>query len=243
MRQIVSGMVGGCVTVLMVLALMGQTIIQGGGGLASTSIVLTDQASCPSGTTEVTAARGRFLVGNPSGGTVGTTLGTALTDGADASYTPVGTNATSTVTPVGTNATSTVTPVGSVGTHGHTFTGSALATHQHTAPLSTNVSAAVILSNEFGLGAAITREADSADAGGSAAAFTGSLVSATSGGTPAGTLDSVSGGTFTGSSSTVAAQTFTGSSSTVGAQTFTGTANTTMRGAISPYLQLLVCKR
>jgi len=37
-------------------------------------------ATCPSGWTELSAARGRYLVGTPSGGTVSGTAGTALTD-------------------------------------------------------------------------------------------------------------------------------------------------------------------
>jgi len=41
---------------------------------------MVDTGNCPSGYTEVTAARGRSLVGTPSGGTTGGTVGTALTD-------------------------------------------------------------------------------------------------------------------------------------------------------------------
>mgnify|MGYP001562046304 CR=1 FL=1 len=37
-------------------------------------------STCPSGWTEYTAARGRYIVGNPSGGTLAGTAGTALTD-------------------------------------------------------------------------------------------------------------------------------------------------------------------
>jgi len=60
--------------------------------------------SCPSGWTEYTAARGRYVVGVPSGGTVAGTQGTALTNQENRA----------------------------VGQHTHTFSGSALGTHNHT---------------------------------------------------------------------------------------------------------------
>ena len=60
--------------------------------------------ACPSGWTEYTAARGRYVVGVPSGGTVSGTVGTALTNQENRA----------------------------VGQHTHTFSGSALATHNHT---------------------------------------------------------------------------------------------------------------
>lgn len=55
-----------------------------------------DLASCPTGWTELTAGRGRFLVGLPSGGTLAGTVGTALTNLEDRththSFTPAGSN-------------------------------------------------------------------------------------------------------------------------------------------------------
>jgi hypothetical protein len=60
--------------------------------------------ACPSGWTEYTAARGRYVVGVPSGGTVAGTVGTALTNQENRA----------------------------VGQHTHTFSGSALAAHNHT---------------------------------------------------------------------------------------------------------------
>jgi hypothetical protein len=61
--------------------------------------------ACPSGWSEYTAARGRYVVGVPSGGTVSGTVGTALTNQENRA----------------------------VGQHTHTFSGSALATHGHSA--------------------------------------------------------------------------------------------------------------
>jgi len=44
-------------------------------------VIAAFAGSCPTGWTEYTAAQGRYVVGNPSGGTVTTTAGTALTNG------------------------------------------------------------------------------------------------------------------------------------------------------------------
>jgi hypothetical protein len=65
-----------------------QVTIAGGGGVASGSILLIDAGSCPTGFTEVTAARGRFVVGTPNGGTVAGTAGSAMTDLQNPSVTP-----------------------------------------------------------------------------------------------------------------------------------------------------------
>src|SRR3989344_7599396 len=46
----------------------------------SGAIIFTDLASCPSGWAEVTSARGRYLVGLPSAGTLAAATGTALTN-------------------------------------------------------------------------------------------------------------------------------------------------------------------
>lgn len=59
--------------------------------------------SCPTGWTEYTTARGRYIVGTPSGGTAEGTKGTALSDLEDRA----------------------------VGQHTHTFAGDALADHDH----------------------------------------------------------------------------------------------------------------
>lgn len=46
----------------------------------SAAVMYFNSASCPSGWTEFTAARGFYLVGLPSGGTLNAVVGTALTD-------------------------------------------------------------------------------------------------------------------------------------------------------------------
>lgn len=45
-------------------------------------------AACPTGWSELTAARGRVIVGVPASGTLAATVGTALTDAQDKSVTP-----------------------------------------------------------------------------------------------------------------------------------------------------------
>ncbi len=47
----------------------------------SGAVMFFDTAVCPTGWTELTEANGRYLVGLPAGGTLGTTVGAALTDG------------------------------------------------------------------------------------------------------------------------------------------------------------------
>lgn len=69
-------------------------IREGGNDLMPAGAIImwgTDTA-CPAGWTEYTGARGRFLVGVPSPGTVGTTWGAANSSGEALSFTPAGTN-------------------------------------------------------------------------------------------------------------------------------------------------------
>ncbi|MFH1182788.1 MAG: hypothetical protein V1690_00815 [Candidatus Moraniibacteriota bacterium] len=58
------------------------TSMTGGGGttVPSGTIAFFDLASCPTGWTELTGLRGKYVVGLPSGGTRGSGAGTALTD-------------------------------------------------------------------------------------------------------------------------------------------------------------------
>jgi hypothetical protein len=49
-------------------------------GVPAGTVIFYDGSSCPSGWTEFTSARGRVVVGLPSGGTLDGTVGTALTD-------------------------------------------------------------------------------------------------------------------------------------------------------------------
>jgi len=57
------------------------------GGGATAGIIALFDGPCPSGWTEYTAAQGRVIVGVPAGGTVGATVGTALTDREDRTHT------------------------------------------------------------------------------------------------------------------------------------------------------------
>lgn len=52
----------------------------GTGIVPAGSVMYFDLSSCPAGWTEVTNARGRYLVALPSGGTLGGTAGTALSN-------------------------------------------------------------------------------------------------------------------------------------------------------------------
>lgn len=51
-----------------------------GDALPAGAVSFFNLAACPSGWTELTAARGRYLVGVPSGGTLASTVGTALSN-------------------------------------------------------------------------------------------------------------------------------------------------------------------
>jgi len=50
----------------------------GGGAIPSGAVIFFNLASCPQGWRELTSARGRYIVGLPAGGTLGATVGTAL---------------------------------------------------------------------------------------------------------------------------------------------------------------------
>jgi hypothetical protein len=62
----------------------GKDGTNGTDGTSSTAptgaVMFFNLATCPSGWTELTAGRGRYLVGRPSGGTLAGTAGTALTN-------------------------------------------------------------------------------------------------------------------------------------------------------------------
>jgi hypothetical protein len=90
---------------------------------AGNDIVITS-GTCPTGYTEDTALRGFYAAGNPSNGTIGNSLGSAMSGSTppDASVTPAGSvaaptftgnsntsSAVSAGTPAGTNAASTIT--------------------------------------------------------------------------------------------------------------------------------------
>lgn len=60
-----------------------------GGAVPKNGVFFTTDASVPAGYTEYTAARGRVIVGNPSGGTGAGTVGTALSNLEDRTHTHV----------------------------------------------------------------------------------------------------------------------------------------------------------
>lgn len=106
-------------------------------------ILLSSGIACPLGYTEDTSLAGFYLIPRPIGATVGGSLGVAVTGlaaPADASYTPLGTNAAITAgTPTGTiNAlttgadSSTTGGVAKAVAQTPIFTGSALSAHTHT---------------------------------------------------------------------------------------------------------------
>lgn len=50
------------------------------GSVPTNAVMAFAQTNCPAGWSEYTAARGRYLVGRPAGGSLGSTVGTALTN-------------------------------------------------------------------------------------------------------------------------------------------------------------------
>ncbi|OGR62930.1 MAG: hypothetical protein A2X31_04120 [Elusimicrobia bacterium GWB2_63_22] len=79
-------------------------IKEGGNDLVPAgAIILWAGAACPTGWGEYTTARGRFLVGVPSGGAVQGTWGTANSSGEALNFTPSGTNAAPTFSAGDTN--------------------------------------------------------------------------------------------------------------------------------------------
>jgi hypothetical protein len=99
---------------------------EGGNALVpANTVMMFNLASCPSGWTEHTAARGRALVGMPAAGTLGGTVGTALTNLATISHTHTMGNHTHDVDPDGgghthglNSHTHSVNPDGAGHTHG-----------------------------------------------------------------------------------------------------------------------------
>ena len=192
--------------------------------IPTAGIILTDAATCPGTTTEYTDARGRMLVGVPSGGTIEGTVGTALTNTQNLSVAPAFTgNALGTHThPVTANGT-VAAPV---------FTGSALATHQHeTQYISvTGGTTFRVVDNPFGTGVSRTPE-QAATSSANSSAGNVSLVQAISGGTPAGTNTAPN---FTGEAVT---------SGATGGGTPAGTNSAVTTGGIAPYIQLRLCQQ
>ena len=192
--------------------------------IPSGGIILTGAASCPGTTTEYTTARGRVLVGVPSGGTIEGTVGTALTNTQDLSVTP---NFTGSALSTHTH---TVTATGTVGTP--VFTGSALATHQHALPLDTGggTEPRLAQTDVFGSGVNASSWAQSSGTA-DITARSYALSEAVGGGTPAGTNTAPA---FTGSE---------GTSGSTGPGTPAGTNSAVTTGGIAPYIQLRLCQQ
>lgn len=216
--------------------------LSGGGAVAlGASVTLTNDRPVPAnvivmiasgtcadlgtGWSEYTAARGRFIVGVPNGGTVAGTAGSAMTNLQNPSVTPTFTGSAL--------AGHSHTFTGSaLGTHTHTFTGDALATHQHALPMDIPSTTTGIFANAYPYGStsvswaysdvALTNRTTNSTANLSQAVSGGTPAgtnSATSAGTPAGTIDSVSAGTPSGTVSAVASN------------------------SLAPYIQLMFCQR
>jgi hypothetical protein len=66
--------------VLLAESMLAQMFPAGSGSAAPANAIAWFRVSCPSGWSEYTAARGRYVVGVPAGGTVEAAVGTALTD-------------------------------------------------------------------------------------------------------------------------------------------------------------------
>ncbi|MCX7616023.1 MAG: hypothetical protein N2Z68_01380 [Patescibacteria group bacterium] len=59
---------------------IGASCISSWQGIPSGAVMFFNLSSCPSGWTELTSARGRYIVGLPAGGTLAATVGTALSN-------------------------------------------------------------------------------------------------------------------------------------------------------------------
>ncbi|MBI5743149.1 MAG: hypothetical protein HY952_01235 [Elusimicrobia bacterium] len=218
-------------------------------GVPIGAIALFDGA-CPTDWTELAAAQGRYLVGNPSGGALSGTLGTAMTNLADASYTPAGAVAAPVFTGTGGTTGSESAHTHGMQSHTHTtdiasFSSGAEASHTHA--VGTGPSATWCTSRTA---AACSGQADYGNAGNT---FQASGTSAhTHGNTSAGSSHShtvdppatASGGPST--ANTAAGSAHSHSFTPAGTNTapaFTGTANNAMRSSIAPYIQLRLCKK
>lgn len=202
-------------------------------GLAPTPsgiIVMTLNAACPSGFTQVTALNGQFLQGTlAANGDVGTTGGNAtvtpsgtvsqptfvggsVTTSAVSAGTPSGSNGTVSFTPAGTNGTVNFIPAGTNSTVSFTPAGTNGSTTTGGTAISSTATAAIVVSTGTGNNVANnTHTHPSHTHTVPAETFTG-------------TAGTVPAETFTGATGTVPAETFTGTAATVPAETFTGSA-------------------
>jgi len=203
-------------------------IVEAPAGVPS-GIIAFVTGSCPTGWTEYTAARGRYVLGTPSGGTGEGTAGTALSNTEDRA---VGQhNHSFSGTELGTHGHSFSGT--QLGTHNHSFSGSALSTHNHTF-YGTDSGNASTWTTSTGIGAwasGITL--------GIALAQTpykplhNSTIGSRAAGTPSGSISSVTAGTPAGSAADITAGTPAGTIANSGSVASTN----------APYIQLTCCQK
>ena len=200
-------------------------------------------SSCPSGWSEYTAVRGRYIVATPSGGDMGDTVGSALTNKQDRA---VGqhnhTFSGSALSAHGHNFSG-----DTLATHNHSFSGSGMGSHGHTQSAhnhpfrmvnnnglgSSAYSDSVLTSSSSGSQANTRRTSDNVTIRSSTISNTTPSINGASAGTPSGTNSAITAGTPSGTNATQSGGTPSG---TVGN---TGTATSTN----APYIQLICCKK
>lgn len=171
-------------TIVALIGLVVGTTVYPSNGYVTGDLMLSLTA-CRSGFTEVSSTAGRYLIARPTAGTLAGTTGSAMTDLADASYTPAG---------------SVAAPA---------LSGSVAAESSHTHSVTSNVT--------------LTTGADSSTTGGVAKGTAVTNNAVTSG----------AGSSHLHAVGTLAAA----------APAFTGSATATMRSAIAPGVQVVVCQK
>ncbi len=220
-------------------------------------------SSCPSGWAEYTGARGRYIVGTPSGGDMADTVGSALTNKEDRSvgqhnHTFSG-SALSTHTHSFSGSAHDHEFAGdALGTHTHTFNGSSMGSHNHTQSahnhpfrgVNNNASASSFYSDSVlasstgpstvtGTGFRGSSNVTLASESISNTTPTNNAISA---GTPAGSIVAITGGTPSGDIDNATAA---GTNAAITAGTPSGTIGNagSVASTAAPYIQLICCKK